>query len=157
MRRHGHGPGFCDYTEVAAQSNENNGADLRHAGAGSGVGYSSRAGYSNPFVSSSPSRFLEPLFETPPKATSEVKPSLATDRSTPFFETWDREYARRLGVWRGIREVERQHGVGDSCWSVSTTKLRATAAAPIGWSFSAVNRCGDYEHLHSRGQCCSSH
>ena len=79
MRRHGHGPGFCDDTEVAAQSNENNGADLRHAGAGSGVGYSSRAGYSNPFHLGSPTGFLEPLFEIPLNATSEVKPSLATD------------------------------------------------------------------------------
>jgi hypothetical protein len=86
MRRHGHGPGFCDDTEVAAQSNKNNGADLRHAGAGSGAGYSSRAGYSNPFDLGSPTGFLEPLFEIPLNATSEVKPSLATDTEDDYLD-----------------------------------------------------------------------
>jgi hypothetical protein len=79
MCRNGHGPGFYDDTEIAAQSNENNRADLRRAGAGFSAGYSSRAGYSNPFDLSSLTGFLEPLVETPPNATSEVKPSLATN------------------------------------------------------------------------------
>ena len=58
MRRNGHGQ------EVAAQSNENNVADLRRADAGFGAGYSSRAGYSNPFDLSAPTGYSPPASPT---------------------------------------------------------------------------------------------
>jgi hypothetical protein len=86
MCRKGHGPGLYEDPKVAAQSNENNGADLRLADAGFGASYSSRAAYSNPFDIDSPTGY------TPPASPTVLKPPAGFNHSAGCRNPFDYHY-----------------------------------------------------------------
>lgn len=86
MRRNGHGPGYYEDPKVAAESNENNGADLRRADAGFGARYSWRAVYSNPFD------IDEPTGYTPPASPTVLNPPAGSNHSAGRQNPFDYHY-----------------------------------------------------------------
>jgi len=87
MRRNAHGPGLYEDPKVAAQSNENNEADLRRADAGFGARYSSQAAYSNPFD------IDEPTGYTPPASPTVLNPPAGSNHSAGCRNPFDYHYA----------------------------------------------------------------